>query len=295
MGIRGSQDLPVNQIKNRFMRSNLLVLIVMLVAAIVRPVPVCAAAPSAEAAVDSTEAAQFFDSRDEVRVSAVPMLNRVAPGSQVFIAVIFDHNKGWHIHTNSPVVPPELGDPESYIKTVVKVSTEPDNGLTIHNDFIDWPEPITTTVRFLENPVPYAVFAEEAIAFVPVTVAPDARLGSRTIYILATFQACDEHLCLRPVFDLPLDVTLEVVPPAQAQSSAEIDPTIFGGSDPGIWDRIAKGDTGPKIVAFDVFGLGIQIDAAGAVGLILLLLLAALGACFSTSRPASFRSFRSRS
>jgi hypothetical protein len=28
----------------------------------------------------------------------------VAPGDQIAIAVIFDHQQGWHVHTNEPVL-----------------------------------------------------------------------------------------------------------------------------------------------------------------------------------------------
>ena len=47
----------------------------------------------------------YFDSRDEVDVSAVASSTIVAPGEDLVIAIIFDHEPGWHIHTDEPVVP----------------------------------------------------------------------------------------------------------------------------------------------------------------------------------------------
>ena len=54
---------------------------------------------------------KFFDSRDEVNVTAIASSTTVAPGEDLVIAIIFQHQPGWHIHTDEPNVPPHSARP----------------------------------------------------------------------------------------------------------------------------------------------------------------------------------------
>ena len=69
--------------------------------------------------VPQAQEPEFFDSRDRVDVHIVPQRTQVAPGGDIAIAIIFDQDERWHIHTNDPVVPPELGQPEDYYATAI--------------------------------------------------------------------------------------------------------------------------------------------------------------------------------
>ena len=97
-------------------------------------------------------AAGFGDSRDHVKVSVKAGLDQVAVGGEVPIAVVFDHDKKWHIHTNNPNVPPELGD-VFVIKTELKVKVEPQGAATAHVGHIQWPKVHMEKVGFGVAPV----------------------------------------------------------------------------------------------------------------------------------------------
>ncbi|HLO40038.1 MAG TPA: hypothetical protein VK176_03380, partial [Phycisphaerales bacterium] len=48
---------------------------------------------------------------------------QVRPGDQVVVAVILDHEMGWHSHSNEPKIPEAWGDFEA-IPTVVEAARE---------------------------------------------------------------------------------------------------------------------------------------------------------------------------
>ena len=79
----------------------------------------------------------------------------VAPGSDLVLAVVLDQRPGWHVHTNDPDVPPELGDAENYIATTVAVTAPPGSPLVPHPGYTQWPEPVAIEVAFLGKPVLY--------------------------------------------------------------------------------------------------------------------------------------------
>ena len=62
------------------------------------------------------------------------------------VAVVFDHDPGWHVHTHDPQVPPELGDASLYIATEVAVEAGP--ALEPHAVLTQWPEPEVIQVAF---------------------------------------------------------------------------------------------------------------------------------------------------
>ena len=230
------------------------------------------------------EAPRFFDSRDSVEVSATPSQREVVPGDDLVIAVIFDHDTGWHIHTNQPDVPPELGEAEDYVATELRVEVDPDAGLIAHPPFIQWPEEHVVQVAFGASPVDYAVYEGRAVAYLPITVAADAEPGTTTVRLKPIFQVCDDTTCLAPSprpgeagwDDYGIPVELTIVPLADKTTSPTPDASLFGGFDPGVFERIRSGEAPPDVVAFDTFGLNFDIDASG-WGLLLLLLVAAFG------------------
>ena len=175
--------------------------------------------------------AQFSDvgdSRDVVRVTVYPARVNLAPGDDLRIAVILDHHANWHTHTNAPIVPPELGDPQDYIKTEIRIAIPPDGPLIAHPQLTKWPKPHLTTVRFLGTPVEYAVFAERSIAYLPLVVRNDAALGTASLTINMTYQACSDMVCLSPVRDQPFLLAFNIVAPDQATPVANIDQDLFG-------------------------------------------------------------------
>ena len=236
---------------------------------------------------------QFYDSRDRVRVEAIADTERAVPGEDIILAVIFQHDPGWHIHTNDPVVPPELGEPSDYIKT--QLFFEPlDGPIRAHPRFTQWPEPHEIKVAFTGNPVTYAVFEGRAVAYVPVTIAPDAPLGQATLTVKPVFQVCDDSSCLAPT-PMPsdgsawdeyegLNVSIEIVSlkAMQANPTPPPDPEIFGGFNQAVFGEI-KSDA--EYVDFDTFGVEFSLDTASTWGLILFLIVAAIGGLLLNFTP----------
>ena len=146
------------------------------------------------------------------RSTVMPDRIDVAPGDRLLVAVIFDHDAGWHIHTNDPQVPAELGGPEFTIKTEIKV--EPGDALAPYPEAIQWPEVHVIKVGFFGAPLDYGVFGGRATAYLPVLVDEEARPGrAGTLQIKTTYQACDDKVCLQPVFDHAFDVKVNIVEP----------------------------------------------------------------------------------
>ena len=253
--------------------------------------------PFAPPGLGQPAAPEFYDSRDEVKVSVRAQRKQVTPGQDTAIAVIFDHLEGWHVHTNSPVVPPELGSPDDYIATSLHIHVEPAGALTPMMDWIQWPDTHEVEVAFGGTPVMYGVWEGRAVAYVPVKVPADAPLGIATLQIRPVFQACNDIQCNRPTPQPPSgdnkpskawldnvhEVSFDVVSPETiaAVAGAEDEPAVFNGFDPSVFGLIAAGGAAPGTsaddVTFNAFGLEFGLDTDHAGGLFLLLLVAALG------------------
>jgi len=227
--------------------------------------------------------AGLLDSSGVVEVSAVPAQGRVAPGAQVPVAVVFDLQPGWHIQTNDPVVPPELGDASYYIKTEI-VPGATGGALRPHTDLVQWPPIHMAEVAFLGSPVEFGVFDGKALAYVPVTVDRSAASGTATLDLAVTYQACDDIQCLAPVIGEPLQtaITIAASDDLAAAPSGDADLTLFSDFDPAVWEKAAEA---PELVAFDLFRWKFDIDVAGTLGLVLLLGLAALGGMLLNFTP----------
>ena len=226
----------------------------------------------------------MMDSSSRVAVTATPARQQVAPGGDVPIAVVFDHDENWHIHTNDPQVPPELGDASLYIATAIEASAPADGAAQPHVDHIQWPKPKTVEVAFVDEPVNYDVFAGKAVAYLPVTIPQDAPTGEVTLDLQLTYQACDDRKCLAPVRGKSHSVTFEIVPPEQlagAQSAADKGAaSLFADFDPSVWETIRSSGAaggGAQLVSFGPFNWQFEINIATGIGLALLLLLAGIG------------------
>ena len=137
--------------------------------------------PFAAPGLNKPAAPVHHDSRDQVQVTVEAQRKQVTAGQDTAIAVVFNHNPGWHIHTNDPVVPPELGDPDDYIATEIVIDVSVDGALQPLTDWIQWPEAHEVEVAFVGTPVLYGVWEGKAIAYIPIHVANDAPLGTATL------------------------------------------------------------------------------------------------------------------
>jgi len=227
---------------------------------------------------------QFRDSRDKVAVSVHVEPNHAIPGSDIVLAVVLDHDEHWHTHTNDPDVPAILGSSEDYYATTLHIEVPDDSPLTVHDGYTQWPNPTTVQVGFTGEPVDYDVFLGTTVIYIPVTVAPDAPLGSASITIRTVFQACDETTCIAPT-PLPSSsstwteyghqVDITIVDPSNLNGSST-STDVFGSFDSSVFSKIHAGIAAPKdtTIMFDAFGLKFPINPDSTVGLILLLLVA---------------------
>lgn len=229
------------------------------------------------------QTSNFHDSRDKVAVTIEVSPIEATPGDDVILAIILQHEEHWHTHTNNPQVPEELGDPEDYIKTALHFELPEDSPFTIHEGYIQWPEVVTVEVGFVGVPVNYGVFSGRSVIYVPITVASDASLGLTTIKVRPVFQACDDISCVlsTPTEDMGamwdeygISIELNIIDPTNATNTLQS--STFDSFDGTVFPNIHKGVAAPTTtnIEFDAFGITFSLDAAGPVGLILLLLVA---------------------
>lgn len=237
---------------------------------------------------------QFHDSRDRVQVEVIPSHTRVAPGGDLVLAVIFDQQPSWHIHTNDPQVPEALGDPEDYIATAIIIEASNER-LVPETNWIQWPAAHEIIVGWGGGAVPYEVFEGRAIAYVPVIAPRDASLGEVTLTLRPVFQACDPTHCLAPTpqppdpgeeapgrwLDYGISVAIDIVPLTELAGTDANESPDFTAFDGSVFGRIRSGEQAPdrseEDVRFDAFGLEFELDTDGALGVVLLLIVAALG------------------
>ncbi|MFG0286201.1 MAG: protein-disulfide reductase DsbD domain-containing protein [Phycisphaerales bacterium JB039] len=209
--------------------------------------------------------APAFDPDDPVNVSAIAWSDEVAPGSQTVVAVILDHAE--HMHTwpaaAQNALPPDLAS--FAINTDIALA-DPPAWLALAQP-IQWPEPSKAPVPSPtgDGAVDAPVFQGRAVAFVALTIAPDAPAGAAELRLTVSYQACDDAMCFAPeqkTVAVPVSITPGAVP------AIEPDP-IFGawegftgaGVDQGPGDRAASDPEsaaepeGPARVAPAFFGL----------------------------------------
>ncbi len=221
------------------------------------------------AATTTSKLAQFSnfgDSRDYVRVTLYPDKTVIEPGDELRIAIIFDLQPKWHIHTNNPIVPPELGSADDYIKTQITVGSITDEALIAHPELIKWPKPHATMVSFFSEPVEYKVFSGRAIAYLPVIVRNDAQPGPAHISLNFTYQACDDKLCVAPVQGQSFSIALNVVSKGNAPA-AQADASIFADFPEYVWEGLDRGPVADDHSMSDRLGTIVGSIVGFAIGL----------------------------
>ena len=229
------------------------------------------------------QAGNFHDSRDQVDVSVQISPERAVAGSDAVVAVILSHAPHYHSHTNKPEVPEILGDAEDYIATSIVIEIPDTSPLTFHSGYTQWPEPNVVQVGFTGTPVDYGVFSDDAIIFIPVTIATDAKVGKSQFTIKPIFQACDDTSCLAPTpteggwgwDEYGISASIDIIETSDGVSLKTL--KTFDNFDASVFADIHEGIKAPsdsKIV-FDAFGIiNFTLDTSGSSGLFLLLLVA---------------------
>ncbi len=206
-----------------------------------------------------------------VTVSAVASKTQAAPGDQIVIAVILDHEEHWHSQADAAQ--------QKLVKNNVAVkdtTIEPAAAKGLKFGPVQWPPAVLVSAAALGDPTAQvAVFEGRAIAYIPVVIEAGAS-GTVSVPIEVMYQACDDAICEFPVTE-KLTVEVAIVAPGAAGGGVPADAGTFAGFDNSIFPKILAGTvTAEKPFEFNLFGKNFTIDPRGA-GLLLLLLLAVVG------------------
>ncbi|MAY74157.1 MAG: hypothetical protein CMJ31_05400 [Phycisphaerae bacterium] len=211
----------------------------------------------------------------QLRVGLAADRTSVAPGGQLVLAVVLDHQKGWHAQAD-----PARLNVEGLEPTRITASSQG----AASTGPIQWPETHMINAENLYLGVDeIPVFEGRAVAYVPVLVAADAAVGdSVTLTIDLVAQICDDFSCLPPE-DVTRTITLPVVS-ADAAVTPSVDVELFGSFDPATfaeateWDDAAAAQTLPKGEAAGPQFFGVQIPSPTSPGgLVVVSLLAIVG------------------
>jgi len=150
-----------------------------------------------------------------VRIAGVEWLTGQDTGGDapvVEIRVAIEHAADFHSWPDEPVVPAELKGLNP-IATSIELTSAPD-GVEIES--IDWPDPVTVTVRYTSEPLDLLSFTDTVVARIrtrlpgnrdggpdSAALPPDDRLELRV-----QFQSCDEEYCYPPRREI-LSVSLD--------------------------------------------------------------------------------------
>lgn len=230
------------------------------------------------AAVSSARAQVENPGGGAVSVRAVFQKSVVHPGDPVALAVVMDHQTGFHSWPAQDVLPPEVAS--FAIRTQIGVAL-PLPAWVEKFDGVQYPEPHPAKVA---NPsgagtIDAPLYSGRAIGYVRIVIAPNAPPGVQTITVTVSYQACNDKVCQMPE-DVALPVSVEVAPQGSGKVGVANEPELFAGLDVTLSQpsaASAKPATGGKPVEFTFFKWKFRIDPSGPIGFALLLLVAMLG------------------
>ena len=232
-----------------------------------------AQAPGIDFGFGAPQEEEYGDSRDQVTISTELSQSTAPAGADVVLAIVLEMPEDWHIWPG-PDEDNEYEEFEDAVRTTLSLPAGEAGAITPHLGFATWPEIHGTKADVGDGLKTYGVYEGRAVILVPITIAMDASEGTYDFQIDIDFQACDQDTCLQPAtttLDVKLIVGIDTTEPAD---STEAD---FAGFDPTVFADIRGGATAPERIDFDAFGWEFTIDANGAGGFLLLLLVAAIG------------------
>jgi len=226
----------------------------------------------------------------EVTASAEAAHAKVTPGERTVIAVILDHEPGFHSwpSEDQDVLPPEIAAFAKRTRVVIGDLAGADvqelNVGTLPNQVsglgkTQWPEPHLAPVPDFtgENPtVDVLTYSDQAIIYIPIAIAQEAE-GSFSLPVTVYYQACDDSICLMPE-TREFSLQFEVVPAGTDRPQPS--EAIFGGFDATGYTTIdvpvqevtKKNESSTR----SFFGLTIP-DSSAPAGIALITILAAIG------------------
>lgn len=150
------------------------------------------------ALVSPAHAQPDFPSRVQLSIDA--NTTAIEANQPFALAITFEIEEGWKINTNEPKVPASWGD-IPLLPTTIALDEASAKFATLGP--IQWPKTKVAQADLAGNgkPESYEVYAETAVAFVPVRLKPEAfgADGKATITFKVGFQACDATTCEMPM------------------------------------------------------------------------------------------------
>ena len=251
---------------NRVKISTLLIAAIWAIAVISHA---CSQAVAAELSPKPTPAVKQPSAPAEpVRLMSKWSVDRARPGDRIFLAIVFDIKKGFHINADKAQLQPMASFKPFPTRIVVMKATD---GLTFES--ARFPKAHATKVSF--DPNDLMTFSGRTAVFLPIQLADNTEGHTMAFQVEVSYQACDRQVCLFPR-KVALQVTLPVVAPGEDVS--EVNPALFAKFRESTREMA---DT----VRFDLFGWRFTVDITTGWGYGLLLVTAAIGGLLLNFTP----------
>jgi thiol:disulfide interchange protein DsbD len=195
--------------------------------------------------------------------------NRARPGDSILLAIVADIKKGFHINADERQI--KAFEDFKPIPTKVSVIEAPD-AITIEAP--RYPQAAPFKAQYATGDL--MSYAGQIIIYLPIKLEETAEPGGMDLKLRFQYQACTDNYCLLPK-RITLKETLVVV--KTGTNVSEINQELFAG-----YDAVPTATTSGG-VDFDLFGWTFSIDTTSGLGLIILLITAALGGMLLNFTP----------
>ncbi len=199
--------------------------------------------------------------QEKATVNTAWPVDGARPGDLVALAIVVEIDDGFHINPD-PAQVVIVGDFEPY-PTDVRI-LEAASGLTL--EAVRFPKPHPIQADYADGDL--MVFEGRTVFYLPIKVGEALQPGSQRLELEVEYQACDAFTCFIPR-TVVLETSLAIVDANQPIN--RINSELFEGY--GTAGAVSEGNG----VRFDLFGWTFFVDTSSAVGLILLLVVAAVG------------------
>ncbi len=206
---------------------------------------------------------------EAVTVTTAWSVEHARPGDSIMLAMVAAIKEGYHINADARQVKP-FEDFKPYPTKVTVVDATP--GIVM--ELPRYPRAVPIKVQYAVGDL--MSFEGKTVIYLPIKLAETLEPGNLILKLEFGYQACAANYCLFPK-TIQLEESLAVVETGTAVSKINRD--LFAGSDAGL-----RGGQSRR-VEFDLFGWTFSIDISSALGLILLLLTAALGGMLLNFTP----------
>jgi thiol:disulfide interchange protein DsbD len=217
-----------------------------------------------------TAAAGLTASDEEVvSVTTAWSVDRARPGDAIMLAIVADIKEGYHINADARQAK-AFEDFKPYPTKVTVVDADPGIAMEVPR----YPRAVPINVQYAAGDL--MSFEGKILIHLPVKLEKTLKPGKIVLKLDFEYQACAANYCLFPK-TVKLEESLAVS--AIGTPVSNINPDLFAGID-------ADPRSGPsRSVEFDLFGWTFSIDSSSGLGLLLLLLTAALGGMLLNFTP----------